>query len=119
MFVKENVCRKIVLFQERKDYGGMLLANDFVVLLTEGELAAINGAIKNESNAEFLRDCVVVHCVRCHCHAFTDENSLFKLLNLAGANPLMIYCKDVLSFNISNTIPFDGSCEVADGYCLG
>lgn len=118
MFVKENVCGKIIEFQDRVDYGGMLLASDFIVLLNASELAAVKKAIEKSLNENWLHDCVVVKCVRCHCEAFTDANSLFKLLKCADVNPVMIYCEGVLSYNAKDSVPIDGSWEVADGYCL-
>lgn len=96
----------------------MLLASDFIVLLNASELAAVKKAIKKSLNENWLCDCVVVHCVRCHCEAFTEADSLFKLLNCADVNPVMIYYEGVLSYNVNDTVPLDGSWEVADGYCL-
>lgn len=118
MFVKENVCSKIIEFQDRVDYGGMLLASDFIVLLNTSELAAVKKAIEKSLNENWLHDCVAVKCVRCHCEAFTDAESLFKLLKCADVNPVMIYCEGVLSYNAKDSVPIDGSWEVADGCCL-
>ncbi len=59
--------------------------------------------------------------VRCDCQdcdAFTDTDSLFKLLKCADVSPVMIYCEGILSYNAEDGVPIDGSWEVADGYCL-